>query len=176
MNPRTVSAIVAWGHASSWLSIACGAHCVLTPLLSAFLPLAGLAQVLPQGLEGPLLGVAMAVSAVSIGWGARAHRRGLGLGLLALSGMAWLGARWATSSHSEVMLVALGSLGMVASHAVNRRACLSCPRCGDESSTADPAPARRRLGIRKAEQPPLRHHEAGLRLLYLAYTWFRRTL
>jgi len=67
--------------AAAWLSLACGIHCLATPLLIGFLP--ALEHWLGETVENYLLIASIAIGSLGIGSGYREHRRRLVLVLLA---------------------------------------------------------------------------------------------
>jgi hypothetical protein len=120
------------------LSLCCGLHCILTPLLigvAASLPFDWL---LDDSTEVLLLAAAVLTGASSLGpsyW--RRHRRkhclaifAVGAGLLALAKLGPVGERW------EPWTVASGATLLATAHLVNLRLCRQCARCAAKEPIA----------------------------------------
>jgi hypothetical protein len=113
------------------LSLCCGLHCIVTPLLigaAAALPIGWLFD---ESTEAWLLIAAIVTAALSLGpsyW--RRHRRkrclalfAAGAGLLALAKFGSVGERW------EPWTVASGATLLATAHLVNLHLCRQCEQC-----------------------------------------------
>ena len=120
------------------LSLCCGFHCVVTPLLigaGAGLPFGWL---LDESTEAVLLAAAVLAAALSLGpsyWQRHRRKRCLamlvvGAALLALAKLGPIGEKW------EPWTVASGATLLATAHLVNLHLCRQCAQCEAEEPTA----------------------------------------
>ena len=116
------------------VSISCGLHCALTPLLAGFAVTSSLGWVFGETTELWLLGGAVAIGLLSLCLGYWLHHRhnrcfgwffaGVTLLLFAKLGPAGEGL--------EPWAVGAGAIAIAVAHAVNIRLCRSCADCPPE--------------------------------------------
>lgn len=118
------------------LSLCCGLHCIVTPLLVGAAVGLPFGWLLHESTETLLLTAAIGTAALSLGpsyW--RRHRRKRCLGLFAtgaiLLGLAKLGP---VSEPLEPLTVASGAALIATAHLVNLRLCRQCGICEAEPS------------------------------------------
>lgn len=113
------------------LSLACGLHCLVTPLLAGLAVSLNVGWLFGESAEAWLIGsaVVLGLLSLSVGYGTR-HRRKTcfgwflaGVALLVLAKFGPLGESW------EPWGVAAGALGIVVAHATNLRFCRRCTQC-----------------------------------------------
>ncbi len=116
------------------LSICCGLHCVVTPLLigsAAALPVGWLFD---ESTEALLLVAAVSTAALSLGpsyW--RRHRRKCCLGLFAAGACSLAIAKFgAVGERLEPWTVASGATLLATAHLVNLNFCRQCAQCETE--------------------------------------------
>ena len=127
---------VAIDRAGMVLSVSCGMHCIVTPLLLGGAVSLPFSWILEESTEAFLLTAAIGTAALSLGpsyW--RRHRRKRCLGLFAtgaiLLALAKLGP---VSEPFEPLTVASGAVLIATAHLVNLRLCRQCARCESETS------------------------------------------
>lgn len=139
MIRRATSVALRWtGAASSCLSLACAAHCLLLPLVIAVLPLAGLSFLLDSPTERYLVlgGVGLAAVNVCLGW--RQHRQGR-VWLVWLGAAALLTAGLMCADEAlELLFMVGGALTLVAGNWFNHQLLRACP-AGRVAADADRA-------------------------------------
>ncbi len=120
------------------LSVCCGLHCVVTPLLIGAAVGLPVGWLLSESTEALLLTAAIGTAALSLGpsyW--RRHRRKRCLGLFAtgaiLLALAKLGP---VSEPLEPLTVASGAALIATAHLVNLRLCRQCELCECEEPGA----------------------------------------
>jgi hypothetical protein len=122
-------------HVGIFASSICAAHCVMTPLFIAALPLLGLNFIFDGITEWIFVGFSVVIGASSlIPACVTRHRKfpplllfGSG-SLLLLFGRLWLEEQ----VHFEIPIVILAAVLIVASHLTNLRLCRSCSICTDD--------------------------------------------
>ena len=129
---------VAIDRAGMVLSVCCGLHCIVTPLLLGTAVGLPFGWLLSESTEALLLTAAIVTAALSIGpsyW--RRHRRKRCLGLFAtgaiLLALAKLGP---VSEPLEPVAVASGAALIATAHLVNLRLCRQCVLCETEEPAA----------------------------------------
>ena len=128
---RRVEVGVAIDCAGMALSVSCGLHCIVTPLLLGVAVGWPFGWLLDESTEALLLTAAIGTAALSLGSGYwRRHRRKRCLGLFAtgaiLLGLAKLGPM---SEPLEPLTVASGAALIATAHLVNLRLCRECELC-----------------------------------------------
>ena len=118
------------GNAGVCLSVACAAHCILTPLLLAVTPVAGAAFFLGEGMEIVLVVTVLAIAVACSCWGFRIHRKKRLVAAFATAAAFVVVGQFMADKVLETAFVALGGLGLVASHFLNAYLCKSCRQCG----------------------------------------------
>jgi len=111
------------------LSTTCALHCLLTPLLVAWVSLGALDWLAGEGMELALLSLAATLAAVVLGWGWHAHRRPDSLGLFAVALMLIGAGRFLAPEPAETPMVVAGGLSIALAHVVNARLCRLCTGC-----------------------------------------------
>lgn len=115
----------------------CAVHCIALPILLAVLPVLGLGFLLNETLEKGFVIASVAVAGFSLFWGVRVHGRWRAIPLYVLGAlMLVLGMFVFSHGHDHaqdhvhgLLLLVLGATAMSASHIINRRLCLACPKC-----------------------------------------------
>jgi MerC mercury resistance protein len=122
-------------HAGIFASSICAAHCVLTPLLMAVVPVLGLNFIFGGFAEWIFVGFSVVIGASSlIPACVRRHRKFpplllfAGGSLLLLFGRLWLEEQ----IHFEIPVVIAAATLIIASHLTNLRLCRSCSICADD--------------------------------------------
>ncbi len=112
----------------AWLSAACAIHCLLLPIVVGILPFVGLQVLASEGVEYAFIGAAVVIALLSALWGLKRH------GLLRIAaafacgiGVVLLGFTIGEESAQGRIVMAIGAVGLIASHRMNRRLCESCP-------------------------------------------------
>ena len=117
------------------VSLSCGLHCALTPVVAGFAATSGLGWLFNESTELWLLGSAVAIGLLSLGLGYW-HNHGrkrcfawfvLGAGLLAF---AKLGP---AVGELEPWAVGAGAVAIATAHAVNIQLCRRCGSCRTEA-------------------------------------------
>ena len=136
---RTTSGQTVWrtegfDRAGMVVSISCGLHCALTPVVAGFAATSSLGWVFGETTELWLLGGAVAIGLLSLCLGYWLHHRrnrcfgwfftGVTLLLFAKLGPAGEGL--------EPWAVGAGAIAIAVAHAVNIRLCRSCADCASE--------------------------------------------
>ncbi len=111
------------------LSTLCLVHCLLAPLVVAFMPFIAARMEAWERGEPLLLALSAGLAAHRLHCGSRVHgkRAGWLIWLVAVGVLA--ARRQETFAHLEGWLVAAGSLGMAASQLVDQRFCRACNQC-----------------------------------------------
>ena len=129
---------VAIDRAGVALSVCCGLHCIVTPLLLGAAVASPFSWLLDESTEAILLTAAIGTAALSLGptyW--RRHRRKRCLGLFAagasLLALAKLGP---VSEPFEPLAVASGAALIATAHLVNLSLCRQCALCETEGPAA----------------------------------------
>ena len=129
---------VAVDRAGMALSVCCGLHCIVTPLLIGAAVGLPVGWLLNESTEALLLTAAIGTAALSLGpsyW--QRHRRKRCLGLFAtgaiLLALAKLGP---VSEPLEPLAVASGAALIATAHLVNLRLCRQCELCEHEEPAA----------------------------------------
>ncbi|HEX5761343.1 MAG TPA: MerC domain-containing protein [Thermoanaerobaculia bacterium] len=117
------------GRWSSLLALGCALHCLATPLLLTFLPLASTALHLDHGVERLLVGASALLGSASLCWGFGRHRRRGVLLLLALALAALAAGMLGARQPWEAALVTAGSALLAGGNLLNRRLCRTCAAC-----------------------------------------------
>jgi len=120
------------------LSLCCGLHCIVTPLLIGAAAAFPVGWLFEESTEALLLVAAITTAAMSLGssyW--RRHRRkrclglfGVGVGLLVLAKVGFAGDRM------EPWTVASGATLLATAHLVNLHLCQQCVQCRTEEPRA----------------------------------------
>ena len=125
--------------AGATASLACAIHCAVLPFVVTLLPVYGLSFLAGETVEWILVGIAIALAAVSLLLGYRRHRSVRVLSMLSAAVVLLLAGRLAehqTGSLNGTFLAVAGGLVLVGAHVLNYRLCKSCRRCTDGCSTA----------------------------------------
>jgi MerC mercury resistance protein len=110
------------------LSVTCALHCLLTPILLAFVSLGAVGWLASEKTEFVLLSVATTLAAVVLSWGWHVHRRLGSLGIFAVA-LVLIGAGGSLAPESaETPMVIAGGLSIALAHVVNSRFCRGCAR------------------------------------------------
>ena len=129
---------MAMDRAGMALSVCCGLHCVVSPLLIGAAVSLPFGWLLDESGEAVLLTAAVGTAALSLGpsyWRRHRHKRCLGLfaaGAILLA-LAKLGP---VSEASEPVTVAVGAALIATAHLVNIRLCRQCALCEAEEPDA----------------------------------------
>jgi hypothetical protein len=119
------------------LSLGCAIHCLLTPLLMAFLPFSAAIGLLGHGTETVLLGASALLSGTALILGFRRHRQRRVLGLLGAA-LALIAAGRIYHDHPfEPVLVNAGLAFLIPANLLNRRLCRRCKSCHPTSEEAE---------------------------------------
>ena len=120
------------------LSVCCGLHCILTPLLLGVAVGLPLGWLFDESTEALLLIAAVGTAALSLGpsyW--RRHRRKRCLGLFAIGTILLALAKLGPVSEAlEPLTVASGAALIATAHLVNLRLCRQCALCEAEEPAA----------------------------------------
>ena len=119
------------------LSLTCAVHCALAPLLVAALPLAAATWLFDEPLEAAFVCASVAMGLVSLGMGARIHRRRRLFVLVGIAVVLIAAGRCAPHRIAELSLVSGGAAVLAAAHVVNFRLCRRCRHCADTHEPDD---------------------------------------
>ena len=113
------------------LSLCCGLHCLLTPLLVGFAATLPIGVLFEESTEAALLTVAVVTGAVSLAPSyLLRHRRKRCLGIFAVgAGLLALAKLGDVGHELEPWTVASGAVLLATAHLVNLRLCRQCARC-----------------------------------------------
>lgn len=108
-------------------STACAIHCALVPLLISFLPLWGLSFLAEEWVELGMIGLAVILGLMSLGFSyMRHHRRGLPLLILSAGFVLVFTGHFFGTEMLEPVLIPLGGFIIAAAHFANWRFMRSC--------------------------------------------------
>jgi MerC mercury resistance protein. len=106
---------------ASWLSILCGIHCLLTPVLLAVLPILGAQGRFGETTETVLIFLSITIGAISIGMGVAQHRRWSLLAILAVAIAMILSGHYLAPDRFEAPMIVTGALIMAGGQFLNLR-------------------------------------------------------
>lgn len=115
------------------VSIACLIHCLALPLLLAALPAFGAIYWIGDGFDLIFAVLAIVLALACLCWGFRIHRKKR---LFITFGAAFLflfSGLFYAEGLLETGLLAVGGLGLVGSHLLNRHLCRTCGTCEADS-------------------------------------------
>jgi hypothetical protein len=126
MENSSVSSV---DRAGTCAATACAVHCILTPFVTAVLPMVGVSF-----WEGDLtklfLVASLILAATSCWFGYRLHRRKQVPAIFLLGIFTLFVANLRFEGNAEVLVSVTGAAFLVSGHWLNRRFCQACPRCG----------------------------------------------
>ena len=115
------------------LSLACAAHCLLSPLLVPALAVSGLGFLADEMTEVALLSCAVILALSNLCWAFRLHKSGRPLLLLAAALVAIAAGRLYAQDGT---LVVAGAVILATGHLLNRRLCQTCRHCQQPEHSA----------------------------------------
>ena len=117
------------GAAISWI---CAVHCLAAPAFVLLLPLVSLSFLVGEGAEYFLIGLSLAIGAVSLLPAYFRQHRKIRTLVLFIAGIALIisaDAFFEENLAGKILTVATGAICITAAHFINRRLCLACPAC-----------------------------------------------
>lgn len=122
--------------AGAGASFLCALHCTVMPFFTTLFPLVGVSFLAEEWIEWLLIGISALLGIGSLCMGHREHRRKRALAILSFGLALIVLGRIAEEREMEgigVPFVVVGGFTIAAAHILNRKLCLSCRLCQNDS-------------------------------------------